>query len=178
MTPEDKKSKKRYIIYLRHGEDRPSKHLYDEKLTEEGKAAAQLLAKELIETYGVPDAIYCSPFYRTRQTRKEMLKTIGTITDKKIVKVSDPRLSRYFTSYQAENPDIRSDTWKHNVPIYESWHQFKKRVKKQLKHMEQKEEYQVIWCIGHTLIVKYIARFREIERSDYIDYLDKVVIEI
>jgi len=172
------KNDSRTIIYLRHGEDTRSTHKYDEKLTEAGKEGARNLAKKLIETYGIPDAIYCSPFYRTRQTRRQMLKVINEYTDKKIKNITDPRLSRYFTSSQERNPDIRRDTRKKKAPIHESWNDFKRRVKKQLRDMEKKDKYNVIWCIGHTLIIKYVARFKDIDRSDHIKYLDTVVIEI
>lgn len=172
------KEDSRTIIYVRHGEDTRSKHRYDEKLTREGKEGARELARQLIDKYGIPDAIYCSPFYRTRQTRRQMLKVVDEYTDKKIKNVTDPRLSRYFTRSQERNPDIRGDTRKKKAPIYESWDDFKRRVKKQLRDMENKDKYDVIWCIGHTLIIKHVARYKGIDRPDHIKYLDTVIIEI
>ena len=172
------KNDNRTIIYLRHGEDTRSNYKYDEKLTPEGKVGAKKLAKELIDKYGIPDAIYCSPFYRTRQTRRQMLKVISKITNKRIKNVTDPRLGRYFTTSQERNPDIRRDTWKKKAEIHESWDDFKRRVKKQLREMERKNKYKVIWCIGHTLIIKHVARFKRIKRSSHIKYLDTVIIEL
>lgn len=170
--------KKRVIIYLRHGEDTRSNYKYDEKLTKRGKEEAKILAEKLIEKYGVPDAIYCSPFYRTRQTRRQMIKVIKGKSDKNIKHVIDYRLSRFFTEKESRNPDIRSDTMKKNAPIYETWAEFLHRVKKQLNDMENNDNYDVIWCICHTLIIKYVAKFKKIKRDDYINYLDTVIIEI
>ena len=168
----------RVIIYLRHGKDMKSGYKYDEKLTPEGKDKARNVAEDLIGKYGLPDAIYCSPFYRTRQTRRQMLKVISTYTNEKIVIITDPRLSRFFTKQQTKNPDIRKDTMKKRVPIYERWEQFKRRVKSQLNEMEKKDEYDVIWCIGHTLIIKEVIKLKNINRSKNIKYLDTVVLKI
>ena len=166
----------RVIIYLRHGEDVRDKYKYDEKLTEDGKEAARDFAEKLIQEYGVPDVIYCSPYYRTRQTQRQMLKTISKHTDKSIDKIIDPRLSRFFTKDQLRNPDIRKDTMKKQAPIYETFDEFKQRVKEQLDEVEQNNKYKVIWCIGHTLIIKHVAKFKSIKRSHHIDYLDTVII--
>ncbi len=173
----------RVIIYLRHGKDMKSGYKYDQKLTPEGKDKSRSMAKTLIEKYGVPDAIYCSPFYRTRQTRRQMLKVISKFnsnnnTDKKIKNITDPRLSRFFTKRQTKNPDIRRDTRRKKAPIYERWNQFKRRVKSQVEDMEKKDKYDVIWCIGHTLIIKEVAKIKNIDRPRHIDYLDTIILKI
>ncbi len=178
LNDDNRENKKRVIVYLRHGEDKKSGYKYDEKLTSKGKIDAKNLAKKLIEQYGLPDAIYCSPFYRTRQTRHQMSKVIDQYTDKYIVKIIDPRLSRFFTKKETKNPDIRSDTRKNKAPIYETPSEFRSRVKEQLYEMENKNEYNVIWCIGHTLIIKHVAEFKNIHRDNHIKYLDTVIIEI
>ncbi len=166
----------KHLIYIRHGNDRRGDHKYDQVLSQKGKENAKEKAKELIEKYGIPDAIYCSPYYRTRQTRSQMLKVISTHTDRKIKKAIDYRLSRFFTKRQSKNPDIRRDT-KRKAPIYETWRDFTSRVKKQLNHMEsKKEKYNVIWCIGHTLILTNIIKLKNLERSKHIEYLDTIVL--
>jgi broad specificity phosphatase PhoE len=169
--------KPRVVIYIRHGKDKRGKYKYDEKLTKIGKFQSKQLAYELIEKYGIPDAIYCSPFYRTRQTRRQMLKVISKYTDKKIVNKTDPRLGRFFTKSQMKDPDIRSDTMKKKAQIYETWDEFKKRVYRQLRDMENKtKKYPVIWCIGHTLIIKRVAKYKNINRPSHIEYSDTVIL--
>ncbi len=172
------KPEKRVIIYLRHGRDKRTKYKYDEKLTPEGKDKSRELAENLIRKYGIPDAIYCSPFYRTRQTRRQMLKVISKHTNRKIINITDPRLARFFTKNQTRNPDIRSDTRKKRVPIFETWSEFKMRVRDQVREMERKTKYKVIWCIGHTLIIKQVAKIKHIDRPDYIEYLDTIILEM
>lgn len=169
---------KRVIIYLRHGRDKRGKYKYDEKLTSEGKYKSRELAGDLIRKYGIPDAIYCSPFYRTRQTRRQMFKVISNHTDRRIVNITDPRLARFFTKKQTRNPDIRRDTREKRVPISETWEEFKRRVRDQVNEMESKANYKVIWCIGHTLIIKQVAKIKHIDRPDYIEYLDTIILEM
>jgi broad specificity phosphatase PhoE len=107
-----------------------------------------------------------------------MSKVINRYTDKYIVNIIDPRLSRFFTKREMRNPDIRSDTMRKNAPIYETSSEFRNRVREQLYDMENKDEYNVIWCICHTLIIKYVAEFKNIQRDEHINYLDTVIIEI
>ena len=167
----------RRIIYLRHGEDMRTKYKYDEKLTPRGKEAARDLAKTLIRKYGIPDIIYCSPFYRTRQTRRQMLKVIEKQTGQEVINIIDPRLGRFFTKKEMENPDIRRDTRTKNVTMYETWEDFKARVREQVSEMESNDQYRVIWCIGHTLIIKQIIRIKKIRRSSHIEYSDHVILK-
>ena len=171
------------IIYIRHAEDKPSKHRYDEILSREGKRDATDFAEELIEEYGKPNIIYCSPYYRTRQTRDRMMRITGPVK-KKI----DPRLSRFFTKRQTRNPDIHYNTEKRGAIIYERYEEFLKRVEDQLKDMEllnndrdennenESDENMVIWCVSHTLVLKHVARLKGIRRSGHYKYLDVVVV--
>ncbi len=166
------------IIYIRHAEDRTrDKYKYDPKLTYDGHKESKMLSNQLISEYGIPDMIYCSPYSRTRQTLKNMLKTISMYTDKKIPKEIDNRLSRFFTKKQMYNPDISKKTRKLGAPIYERWGEFKQRVDDQLTDMENQKEYKIIWCIGHTLINKLVAKYKNIEHDKYISYLDTVIIK-
>lgn len=167
---------KQLIIYIRHGNDMKSKYRFDQKLTDKGKKRAQELSQKLIDQYGIPDAIFYSPYYRTRQTKNKMLKTISKHTDEKIFKRYDRRLSRFFTKKDSKNPDIRKDTKNKKVPIFETWKEFKNRVRKQLNYVEKRTEFNVIWCIGHTLILKEIIKIKNLPRSTHIEYLDTIVL--
>lgn len=166
------------IIYMRHGEDQRDHHKYDEVLTDRGKKGARHLAERLINEYGVPDVIYCSPFYRTRQTCKQILKVIRYLTRQRIKVKIDPRLSRFFTEKQARNPDIRTDTMDKGPPIDETWEEFKERVEEQVDDMERKlDRYPLIWCIGHTLIIKRVAKIKNIEKDKFIEFCDTVILD-
>ena len=63
------------------------------------------MAKKLIQEHGLPDIIYCSPYYRTRQTRKRMVKAIEDYKKhlsenhedkyKRVKLQTEPRLGRF-----------------------------------------------------------------------------------
>lgn len=167
----------RVVVFIRHSEDTPSSHKYDEKLTENIQPIKDLTVK-LIEEYGIPDIIYYSPFHRTRQTKSIMSNHIKELYGEKIKTNCDYRLSRFFTKKQRLNPDIRSDTLKKGAPINESWDEFKHRVKKQLRDMEKKRTEKVIWCITHTLVLNYVIKKKKIPHPYLIPYLDTIVVKI
>lgn len=171
------------IIYIRHGNDIRNRHKYDEELTSEGKRMAKKLAKELIKKHGLPDIIYYSPFYRTRQTGKYMIKTIKKYRDslshedknKKIRLKIDPRLGRFFTEKQKHNPDISSSTLSKGAIIDETWDEFHGRIEEQMNEILN-NKYQIIWNITHTLVLLRIAHLQNIERSPHVEYMDTVII--
>lgn len=165
------------VIYIRHGSDRRTNHKYDEELTEEGKLAARDLAEKLINEYGLPDIIYYSPFYRTRQTKKEMIKIIKQHNFSKKTKIKlDPRLGRFFDKKGRRNPDIKTSTQKKGAIIDQSMEDFKERIQEQYEDAISKP-YPVIWNITHTLVLLRIAKITNTERSKYVEYLDYCVIE-
>ena len=169
------------VIYIRHGPDEHSGHKYDEQLTKEGKREAKELAFDLLERYGVPDVIYYSPFYRTRQTRKAMISSIKKYKkshgiDKNVELIIDPRLGRYFSRSQQRNPDIKSITINKGAIIEETKHEFKERVRSQMEEVLN-NEYANIWNITHTLVLLKVAKFQNISRDKYVRYLDTVILE-
>lgn len=169
------------IIYIRHGKDERARHKYDEVLTEEGKIKSRELARKLLDLYGVPDIIYYSPYYRTRQTRKEMVKEIIRYKqekgiDKRVEIVLEPRLGRFFTKRQSYDPDISRKTMKKGAIINERPEEFKDRVREQLEDRKN-EDYNLIWNITHTLVLLRTAEFSQISRSSHVEYSDYLVID-
>lgn len=169
------------IIYIRHGNDKRSRYKHDEKLTSEGKREARELAKNLIEEYGLPDIIYYSPFYRTRQTRKQMTKEIYKYKeengiDKRIKLQIEPRLGRYFTRKEERNPDISSSTLYKGAIIEETFQEFGKRVEYQLNEVID-NEYNIVWNITHSLVLLKVSKVLNISRSSHVKYLDYCLIE-
>ena len=181
------------VIYLRHGEDEQSSYKYDQKLTETGKKQAIRLAKKLIKKHGLPDIIYYSPYVRTRQTLKYMMKAInkyrkqnynninnGNNGDKKPVLKVEPRLGRFFTKTERKNPDIRDSTLEKGAIIKESKQDFRNRIKSQLEEVlcsqEKEESRAVIWNITHTLVLLRVAEFTEKELPEHLSFLQTVTI--
>lgn len=170
---------KKTIIYIRHGSDERQNHKYDEELTREGKEEAKKIAKKLIEEYGLPDVIYYSPFYRTRQTRKAMMHTIKKyVKDESELPVLklEPRLGRFFTKKQSKNPDIRNSTSQKGAIIYETWNEFETRVTQQYEEIKQTKDI-IIWNITHTLVLLQISFLSQIERNKHVNYLDYCVVK-
>lgn len=167
----------RKIIYIRHGEDKRGHYKYDEKLTDYGKKKVKDLTKQLIDTYGFPDIIYYSPYYRTRQTKRLMLSVIDRDYGEELPPTKcDSRLSRFFTKRQSRNPDIRKDTRKRGAPIYETWREFKYRVGEHISEMESNRQHHIIWCVTHTLVLDYVINHRGIDHDYEIPYLDTIIL--
>lgn len=166
----------RKIIYIRHGKDVVDEHKYDEILTDKGKIAVKHLTKKLIREHGIPDIIYYSPYYRTRQTKNIMLKVIKKYFNEEYPLIKcDNRLSRFFTEKQSRHPDIRKDTMKKGAPIYETWEEFNMRVKEQIDEMENLD-HKIIWCVTHTLILDYLIKNKNLNRDHHIPFLDTIII--
>lgn len=162
------------IIYIRHGNDNDSDPSYshDPKITRNGKKKARRVAFELVEKYGCPDVILCSPFQRTIQTAKMMKKMCGYKTTIYI----DSHLSRYFCSREKADPQIDPSTEKYDTPIYESWNDFEGRVDKHLKMIKHNgyitNNSKMVWCITHALVYKRVSRTYGVEIPIYIPFMD------
>ena len=172
--------KNKNVIYIRHGSDKKGDYKYDEKLTSEGKKGAVELSKKLIALYGIPDIIYYSPFYRTRQTRKAMIHAIKEynreIGENKMPElVLEPRLGRFFTKKQRRDPNIRSSTMHKGAIIDERWDEFKERVKEQYDEV-MNNKHALIWNITHTLVLLQVSNLSNIERNPHVEYLDYCIV--
>lgn len=160
------------IVYIRHGDDAKNGYMFDESLTKKGKKRSQEKAKKLVKKYGIPDIIYYSPFYRTKQTKNEMLKIVGDVPTQ-----FDIRLSRYFSQNQSEICNLKASTLKYNPPIIESKHDFKQRIDELIYDMEHTDN-EVVWCITHTIVIDRIIHKKKIKHGYDIPYLDTIIIKL
>ena len=159
------------LIFIRHSDDQDDDptHALDPKLTKEGKHLAYKEGKALIERYGLPTIIYCSPFRRTKETLEYMLRKRSTSN---MAIIYDNRLSRYFSSKEKKHPDIDRSTKKADVPIFESYGDFKERAR-DLTHaldvyIGGKE---IVWCITHSSFYKKIASIYKAPIPDHIPFM-------
>lgn len=161
------------LIVIRHANDEghKPKHRHDQEITNSGRREARRKAVKLIEKYGNPDIIYCSPMIRTKQTLIEMLKYVKG-TPQILV---DNRLSRYFSSREQKDPSVFTVTSKGKIPIYESYDRFKDRCDSFLNSMRRRkyirDKEHVVWVITHTLVIKRILRKRRMSHSSYMSFL-------
>lgn len=163
---------KKMIIFIRHADDDGSDPIYshDPKITRRGLKKAKDIAFQLIERYGCPDIIFCSPFRRTIQTSKSMKKLCDDYTKIYV----DNNLSRYFCKREKANPQVDPGTQKYDAPIYESWNDFEDRINKHLRMLKKEdfaEREEVVWCITHALVYKHVAKVYGIKIPTYIPFM-------
>lgn len=161
------------LIYVRHSEDELNNvtHGHDAKLTKEGKRLAYKCGDRLLTKYGVPDIIYCSPFRRTKETLKYMLRNLSDHQLKKIKFIYEPNIGRHFNRRERENPDVAPATIKANVPIFESRKEFHKRIRIAARKLTKIAKQQVVWCITHTTVYKRVAKIYNITLPRIIPYM-------
>jgi broad specificity phosphatase PhoE len=170
---------KMVLIYMRHAEDneRDSTLAHDAKITKHGKKACIKTTKRLVELYGYPKRILCSPFLRARQTLKELLTALKEIDKEKYKKLDtriDRKLGRFFTPSQQRNPEIRESTEKYNPPVYEHVTSFVDRLESQVNSCYRRgyfESKDVTWCISHGLAIKKILISLGLPHPDTIPFL-------
>jgi broad specificity phosphatase PhoE len=160
---------------MRHGKDKRTKYRNDEKLTESGKLETREKTEQLIEDYGIPDIIYYSPFYRTRESTKEMKKVLKDKYNVKVKTKVDFRLGRYFSPRERRNPDIHSSTYKNGALVDENKKEFQRRVKEQFEHVKEKDKT-VIWNITHSLVLLHVSHLSDISHDPHVEYLDTLII--
>lgn len=202
-TPQKNDDETRTVIYVRHGHDRESDFLFDEKLTHYGKKAARKKAKYLIKKYGIPDVILSSPYSRTRSTLRELQKVCndfkenqkkkGLPVDDKNVRVAiDPRLGRFFTSNDRKEykqarkehkKNLRRSTTnlaKNSQLIDKNKHRFRERVEEQFRELANftlvSPEEKVVWNITHSLVILHVARMNKKRFQSHVDFLDHLTL--
>ena len=163
-------------IYIRHT-DKDFKNgnapifKHDPGITEIGVEKAKIIAKRLIEEYGEPQRIVCSPFRRARETA--LIMNMACSSPLEEIEV-DPSLSEYLGNHNDSPLDVTMATQIHKPPHPENFEDMKTRVK---KHMEKNkkeinfEEEGVIWFITHGIIIKQISALFGIKTSKQIPYL-------
>lgn len=179
------------LLYIRHGDDhhdarreaRYPKH--DHPLNRQGKARAARMARNLVERYGAPTAVYCSPFKRARQTATIMMDALDD-GDRARVTI-DPGLSRYFSRREQRRPSVGSDTHEAGPPpIRERNGEFGRRCRRQYKRVvarhffkpngdaveRSRDERPVVWCITHALVMRRVAeRIGVVVPDDHVPFL-------
>ena len=163
------------MIILRHGNDESDTHYkHDSHLKACYHCDNKIIevTKQLIEQYGYPKKIYCSPFARVRETVDIMLKVFKKHR-RNVEIIIEPNLSRYFTSSEQKNPGVRKKTLSYHPPIYENSESFKKRVDKVENKMKQKNK---TWVITHYLVMRQMARNNGIAIPEQMPFLYSMVI--
>lgn len=167
------------LIYIRHSDDNVLDPTYacDGDITPEGRILAINLGNKLLHRYGLPDTIYCSPFKRTRETLKYMLKDIPMEVVRSIKIVFTQELGRYFQPKQRSIKNIRPSTQKLEVNVRENWRGFENRVDNHIRktRIEMKAE-KYVWCITHAIVYKRVAKHYGVSIPQVIPPVDYYVL--
>lgn len=156
------------MIVIRHSEDSSeTTYRHDTQLTVRGQELARQKGDRLIQKYGLPKVVYCSPFRRTKETLKLMFSAYQTFPMKVEYTTG---LSRYFSARERKAPDVAGETLRAKIPLQENNSQFHKRVRKfawsVLQSLENKKD--VVWLITHSTVYKHIARIFDVEIPEFI----------
>jgi len=144
--------------------------------------------EQLIEKYGKPDRVKCSPFKRTRQTTEGLIQGLGVepTVDNKIGEYLGNQRPR--TGVNGSIPDVSPTTREYGVsPLGEHFDQMKKRCRDHLADMgfcTRNVEKGVTWVVSHGLIIETIVSKLQEWGSEVnvptnldINELDSIVIE-
>lgn len=163
------------VIYLRHSNDNYSNPtaIHDQRAVPGKEHEITAVVKFLIETYGKPSVIICSPFKRARDTAEVITELFnGDVTFN-----IDTRVSRYFSSKEKQAPEVRKETMEFKPPVYESWSKFKLRVRSHVDEMVEntilKSRHTVALVITHALVLKEVCEYLQcpVGKDDYFEFL-------
>jgi broad specificity phosphatase PhoE len=152
-------------IYIRHtfkaydnGKAINFKH--DPEITPEGVKLAKELAWILYQKHGLPEAIICSPYRRTRETAYAMLSVISSFSPNTKIEIRcDVSLSEYLGHHKNVKIDVTPETTYHCPPPPENFHQFESRV---IRHFKENIKYDFYekktWFITHGIFLSLLTK--------------------
>ena len=154
-------------IYIRHANKeykngKSDKYSHDPPILAEQEEDIGRLVNNLIDRYGYPKLIICSPYLRCRQTADEIIKMLGYDVPIKV----DNRISEFLGHHQYQS--VHDDTAKYNPPHPEKFFQFQRRV---TDFYYSTPKTNGCWIITHGIVIKTIHRLKTMNKSSEIDCL-------
>jgi broad specificity phosphatase PhoE len=157
------------LIYLRHGDDRGNDiYRHDHRLNKHGRAQAPKAAKRLIEKYGHPNTVLCSPFRRTLETLTAMSERFT----RPVIVHSDSRLAQGLSEERQRDPQVSPETLA-QIMLVEDKAAFQLRIAKHVSEVRRMSG--VIWCVTHQAVIEEVAIHFNVKIPERIDFLDHVV---
>ena len=150
------------FVLLRHphDEDPEATYILDPHITSRGINSIKKRLDMLIDEYGIPSIIYTSPLTRCRESSYYIKNCIESMYGIRVKVIVDPSISRYFTSKEKINPDVRQKTLLLKTPVREDWRQFKRRIRnfKNNHRHELQNTKTLVWCITHYLVIREYSK--------------------
>jgi broad specificity phosphatase PhoE len=157
-------------IYIRHAEKlynngNHTTYRHDPPITEQGANQARFLAEVLISSYGLPEAVVCSPYRRTRETAIAMVSVIVAITGRMMPITCDVNLSEYLGNHPQEQLDITDGTRAFSPPHPERFGDLDRRLRQHNQTMQVLDSMPApVWFICHGIIITHLARINGVPR--------------
>lgn len=156
------------LIYIRHAEKeykngKSKIYSHDPGITKDGLEKTKIITQKLLDLWGDPDLIVCSPYQRTRETAITINNVLRQL-DKPVKIKIDPELSEYLGNHKDDPMDVRPETEVWNPPHPETFSQMKQRIKSHYRKIvnwtfDHPGKIKTIWFVTHGLIIKQISEF-------------------
>lgn len=165
------------LIYIRHGNDHSegNKHHHDRGLSDSGKRKASKQAARLIKKHGTPSIVHVSPFRRTLETYEAMAAHL----DPRIQVVHDTRIAQYFGKKKKRRGIDIGRALAELAPVDADKAAFHLRVDQHIGEMKLANIHRsdvVVWCITHSVVLKYLSKQFDQRMSRPIEFLDYIVV--
>lgn len=157
------------MIYIRHAEKSyrngdSSEFSLDPDITVKGKENARHFFTKLLNKYGVPNRIICSPYLRTRETAKIAQDVIFDKLNINVEITCDSTIGEFLGNHFDKDirDHLQKETLLYNPVPPETWQQFCNRICQHynltnLREIGINSAQKNIWYITHGLIIKSIA---------------------
>lgn len=167
-------------IYIRHADKEYSNgdaevHKHDPPTTEGSHGHCHHKAAELVQRYGLPFVIVCSPYQRTRETALRMAEFVKVKYSLEVPIKVDVRLSEYLGNRREEALDVRGETLRHDPPHPEHFHEMDSRVRWHNDIFRKLDDFpEVVWFVTHGFIINRIGNAMGFKIPHRISYLSSV----
>lgn len=145
-------------ILVRHGpkthgnSDMWATYRCDAALSEDGRVVTRSKLAGIVERYGAPSRIVCSPYLRTRETAAIAMEVCG----REIPMTIDVRLSEYLGNQRGEmRGTCRPETATHRPPTRETMTDLRRRCSDYLGSLVETGE--LVLHVTHGLFIRVIS---------------------
>lgn len=156
------------MLYIRHAEKQYSngnaeEFSLDPGLTSKGKDDARRRFQQLLDDYGPPEQVFCSPYLRTRETAQIACDVIFNQTGINVPIIYDSTLSEYLGHQKSKDiiQHLRPETLLLKPIPPETWKEYHNRLKSHIKTHQQSG-----WYITHGLVINSVAFFYGVQVSN------------
>lgn len=168
-------------IWIRHseklfGNGKGEPYAFDSPLTHNGYILAKNKMNSLIEEFGPPSYIVCSPYLRTRQTAYVLEQCLKSLESLDFEIIIDRNIGEFINKHHYVNfkSDFDPVTLSYKPIIRETMSNLKTRIYNYKSGLD--DSYHNTWFITHGIVVSQIFSFYK-QPKTVINYCDCAVID-